>query len=99
MTTVHDALTLGVRSYSAVFSLSSVTCIAETAVTVGHSQSAKQTISLTEPSQLSPSAHVAPSLPGSDGGSEGLSSPSELLAPVDVTQLTPHSMSQETAEN
>lgn len=76
-----------------------MTRIAESAVSVCHSQSAKQPMSLTEPTQLSPSAHVTPSLPGSDGGSEGLSSPSELLAPVDVTQLTPHSISQDTADN
>lgn len=73
--------------------------VAESAASVGHRQGDKQPISVTEPGQLSPDAHITSSLPGSEGGSDVLSSPSELLAPVDVTQLTPQSTSQDLVED
>ena len=65
---------------------------------MGHRQGEKHPASIPESGQLSP-APVTPSLPGSEGGSDVLSSPSELLAPVDVTQLTPQNTTQAATED
>ena len=73
--------------------------VAEPVSSVGHRQVDKQPVPVPESDHLSPGTHVPPSLPGSEGGSDGLSSPSELLAPVDVTQLTPQSVPQDSAED
>ena len=53
---------------------------AEPVSPVDHRQGEKHPASIPESGQLSP-APVTPSLPGSEGGSDVLSSPSELLAP------------------
>lgn len=73
--------------------------VAEPVSSVGHRQVDEQPVSVPESGHLSPSTHVPPSLPGSEGGSDVLSSPSELLAPVDVTQLTPQNVPQDSAED